>query len=332
MEVWLRGYASANMLPGWALQIGTVELEESLYEDCSIPDCFLQSKEDCSTDVQRTRSTTTDTGGDFSKVYLVSENLITESANAISSFNGDFTRIRRNSSRKGIITYSIAEGITSIEVTLYRCVTANSSLTVTPYSHPQCKPIHREPELLDDSYHSNCWRRFKTRVNFEEFMDCPPRYVDLVIHGRHPRALQISQVVLTGFGPTVQNAEFRQTRTGEDPLESLSQAEETGDSSDSLSMKYWLPALVTGAVILLLIAAVLIISRSDTAKDYMKDYIGDKYPSLYNYLYGTAPPQDSAIPKVRTALLRVLFRGRCDFRVLSVGGCALTVTCSGRKV
>lgn len=304
------------MLPGWALQIGTVELQESLYEDCLVPDCFLQSREDCSTDVQRTRSVTTDTGEDFSKVYLASENLITESANAVSSFNGDSTRIRRNSSRKGIMTYSIAEGITSIEITLYRCLTANSSLTVTPYFHPQCKPIHREPELLDDSYHSNCWRRFTTRVNFEEFMDCPPRYVDLVIHGRHPRALQISQVVLTGFGPTVQNSEVRHSLGGGDPLDDVNEAEKTRDSSNTLSMKYWLPALVIGVVVLFLITPVLLISRSDTAKDYIKSYIGDRHPSLYSYLYGTAPPQDSAIPKVRITALRVLFEWGCDFRVL----------------
>lgn len=300
----MRGYASENIAPGWGLQVGRVELQESAFDGCVIPECFSQAVEQCSTrqteDVQLHRIV--DSAANFSHVYLASGNLKTESANAISHFNGDFSRIRRTSSRKGILTYSISEGIRSIQVTLYRCVRQNSTLSVTPYFHPQCKPMHLNPDLVDNAYQSDCWRRYRLTVNFERVMDCLPRFVDLVIRGGHQRTLQISEVVLTGYGPTSQDTGFRQRMNLEENQATVDFEEESsieGRSDSSSTHQYWIPALSGGVFMLLLIVAGFFISRSETAKEYIKDYIGDRYPNLYEYIYNSAQRRPSPKPRVQ---------------------------------
>lgn len=284
--------------------MGRVELQESAFDSCVIPECFSQAVEQCSTrqtaDLPLHRIV--DSAANFSHVYLASDNMKTESANAISHFNGDFSRMRKTSSRKGILMYSISEGIRSIQVTLYRCSRHNSTLSVTPYFHSQCKPMHLNPELVDNAYQSDCWRRYRLTVNFENVMECLPQFVDLVISGGRHRALQISEVVLTGYGPTNHDSAFRRRMNLEDNQASTDVENESpteGGSNSTSTHQYWIPALAGGVFILLLIAAGFFISRSETAKEYIKDYISDRYPNLYDYIYNSAQTrQPSPKPRV----------------------------------
>ena len=299
LEIWFRGNASENAFPGWGLQVGRVVLEESVLESCIIPEClssWCSVYFDALSDAKLKEFD--DPARDFSMIFLASNNMILESSDAVANFNGDDHRFRRRSRNKGIITYSMPQGIAVIDVTLYRCEQNNSVFGITPYVEPQCKPEYLRPELKDDSYQSNCWRRYKVKINFTEILDCPPTYVDLVIEGREADSLQISKVKLTGYGDLVSLPEEGGNSTNNDKT-----AEIKSEQNDQGSVKlvHWLPATIIGGLLIIVVIIGVLLYRNGEVQDFIADYIEDNFPFIYKHFY----PSDSAAqntPRVRDPL------------------------------
>ena len=312
LELWFRGNASQNAFPGWGLQVGRVVLEESVLESCVIPECLsMISSDDCIAAVSDAKSNEfDDSARDFTMVFMASENIMLESANAVANFNGDDHRFRRRSPNKGIITYSMPRGIAAIDVTLYQCEHNNSVFGITPYVEPQCKPEHLQPELKDDSYQSNCWRRYKVKINFTEILDCLPTYVDLVIEGREADTLQISKIKLTGYGDLAHDPDFVERPIGDGgiPKNNDEAAEIKSEQNDQGSVKlvHWLPATIIGGFLIIVVIIGVLLYRNGEVQDFIADYIEDNFPFIYKHFY----PSDSAAqntPRV-SCLLSCWFR------------------------
>jgi len=317
IELWFRGNASGNSFPGWGLQVGRVKLEESLFNSCMIPPCLNNEPHLCFPSMSSAHDlrVTEDETSSFREVFIATDNIVIESANAISYFSGDAHRFRRMTNDQGIVTYSIPEGIASIEVTFYRCEKNRTAFSVVPYIDPHCKPLQLTPTLKDDSYYSNCWRRYKATIDFMEMLTCPPTFVDLVIEGTQDDSLQISNVVLTGYGPTEQDPEFGEKTDllsviGDDepdkaveqvePVEldlALNSESQTNSPQESVKIVHWLPATIVGCIIVFSIFVGVILFRNDNVRDFIADYVEDNFPFIFNHFFPPDPPK----PKTRDA-------------------------------
>jgi len=317
IELWLIGKASVNSIPGRGLQVGKVVLEESIFDSCTIPLCLNNELDKCFEAVSKNYPSRSieDYAQDFTEVFMTSDNMKIDTVNAVANFNGDKFRFRRTSAGKGIVAYSMQKGISSIEVTLYRCETNNTTLSVTPYNDPQCKPLQMQPDLIDDEYYSNCWRRYKAVVDFAEILECPPTYVDLVVEGDIPNSLQISKVVLVGYSDTVQDIVFASNIQEEDLVVNGLASEGSSEGNKSVSLERWLPATIISALIIVVILVGVLLLRNNAARNFIEAYIEDNFPLIYRCFYGPEPQKEIAAKVTLCRSLIKEFKGEFRLRI-----------------
>lgn len=169
-----------------------------------------------------------DNADNFDHVYTVSDYIyIDKQENKMFEDESRFVNINEET---GYISYMVPKGINSIELTTYSCVPNNAKLTIVPYLKNTCKPLVVTLTTKEEEPISDCWYKQTRLMYFDQFMPCPPIYVDIVISEGNWDTLQISSITLETFGDTEQDLVF-----GQD----ISQEDRVITSSSSPSIQYY---------------------------------------------------------------------------------------------